>query len=68
MSAEGFNRQFRPRRIRSNGDFIVVHYDKNKVKPQDIVDFLDRIKDIPERNRGTVFVVEPEGIYFKRRQ
>lgn len=66
MSVEGFNRQFRPRRIRLNGDFIVVHYDENKVEPQDIVDFLDRIKNIPERNRGTVFAVEPEGIYFRR--
>lgn len=66
MSVEGFNRQFRPRRIQSKGDFMVIHYDPEKISPQDIVDFYDRIKDIPERNRGTVFVVEPEGVWFRR--
>ena len=66
MSAEGFNRNFRPRRLKSHADFIVIHYDENKVSPEEVVEFYDRIRGIPERNRGTVFVVEPDGIFFRR--
>lgn len=66
MSVEGFNRNFRPRHIQSKGDFICIHYDENKIDIQDVADFYERIRSIPERNRGTVFVVEPDGIFFRR--
>lgn len=66
MSVEGFNKNFRPRRIRLKGDFIVIHYDENKITPEDVMAFYDRISNIPERNRGTVFMVEPDGVFFRR--
>ena len=64
MSVEGFNRQHR--RVRSNSDFIVIHFDPEKTQLQDVVSLMESINNIPERNRGTVFTLEPEGMWFRR--
>lgn len=66
MSVDGFNKQFRKRRLRSNGDFIVVHFDPEKTDLLDVVSFMESISNVPERHKGTVFAIEPEGMFFRR--
>ena len=66
MSVDGFNRQFRPRGVRSNGDFIAIHFDPEKTDVQDVLQFMEAIHELPPRDRQTVFAIEPEGMYFRR--
>lgn len=64
MSVEGFNLQ--RRRFVQKGDMIVIHFDPKQTAIEEVCELMSAISNIPERDRGTLFTIEPEGMWFRR--
>ena len=64
MSVEGFNLQ--RKRFVQKGDMVVIHYDPGQTSIEEVCDLMKAISDVPERDKGTLFTIEPEGMWFRR--
>ena len=64
MSVEGFNLQ--RKRFVQKGDMVVIHFDPKETGIDEVLDLMKAINDVPERDRGTLFTIEPEGMWFRR--
>ena len=64
MSVEGFNLQ--RKRFIQKGDLIVIHFDPKQTSIEEVCDLMQAISNAPERERGTLFTIEPEGMWFRR--